>query len=291
MPSESALSRTSEKEARLAKARHSSSVMSNRSPSPTRKFEDLRHGLAVRLQAGFRLPDLGVPGLDRVEQPRRPRYAPGVVADPGVLLDERHEPDAREPGGRLPRTPRRTPRTAGGLGSRRGPGRGATSGSPGSRPGSSAGRVGRPEDERLVPLVGAVVEERGRLGIGPGDDDARHAHDVELEARRVEPLVLLVLADQDLAGLVAALLGARLLVLDVIARDADLDESPDQVPNVRVTAVAGVGVGDDERAEVDGRCRPPLPSSIWARAKCWFLSAVRSARTRPAASSGTWLSG
>ena len=79
-------------------------------------------------------------------------------------------------------------------------------------------RIRRPQDERLVPLIGAIVEERRGLGVGPCNDDARDPHDVELEARGVEPLVLLVLADENLAGLVAALLGARLLVLDVVAR-------------------------------------------------------------------------
>ena len=80
-----------------------------------------------------------------------------------------------------------------------------------------------------------------------------HAHDVELEARGVEPLDLLVLGHEHLAALVAALLGARLLVLDVVAGHADLDEAADQVAHVGVAAVAGVGVGDDERAEVDLR--------------------------------------
>jgi hypothetical protein len=113
-------------------------------------------------------------------------------------------------------------------------------------------RIRRPENERLVPLVGAVVEEGRRLCIGPSNDDARHAHHVELQAGRVEPLVLLVLAHQDLACLVPALLGARLLVLDVIAGNSDLDESTNQIPDVRVPAMSRIGVRNDERAEVDG---------------------------------------
>ena len=221
-------------------------------------FEDLRHGLAVRLQAGFRLPDLGVPGFDLVEQAIDRGRVPCGVADPGALLDERHEPDAREPRGRLPgrRVGHREEQVASDLIQAQVMER--LQDRQEADPVARQVGVGRPEDERLVPLVGAVVEEGGRLGIGPGDDDARHAHDVELEPCRVEALVLLVLPDQDLAALVTALLGTRLLVLDVIPRDADLDESPDQVPNVRVTPVAGVGVGDDEWAKVDGRCRPAL---------------------------------
>ena len=96
------------------------------------------------------------------------------------------------------------------------------------------------------------------LGVGARDDDAGDVHHVELEARRVEPLDLLVGGDQHLAALVAALLGARPLVLDVVAGHARLDEAADQVAHVRVAAVAGVGVGDDERPVVDGRRRGAL---------------------------------
>ena len=116
--------------------------------------------------------------------------------------------------------------------------------------------VGGAQDERLIALVAAAVEQRGGLGVGARHDDARHAHDVELEARGVEALDLLVLGHQHLAALVAALLRAGLLVLDVVAGHAGLDEAADQVAHVRVAAVAGVGVGDDERAEVDRRASP-----------------------------------
>ena len=107
------------------------------------------------------------------------------------------------------------------------------------------------EDERLVAIVAPAVEQIGRLGVGAGDDEPGDAHDVELEARGAEALDLLVLGDEHLAALVPALLGARLLILDVIARHAHLDEAPDQVAHVGVAAVAGVGVGDDEGPEVD----------------------------------------
>ena len=119
--------------------------------------------------------------------------------------------------------------------------------------------VGGAEQERLVALVGAALDEVGRLGVGAGHDDARHPHDVELEACGVEPLDLLVGRHQHLAALMAALLGARPLVLDVVAGHAGLDEAADQVADVRISTVAGVGVGDDERPVVDrGRGRPLL---------------------------------
>ncbi len=106
------------------------------------------------------------------------------------------------------------------------------------------------QDERLVALVATAVQQVGRLGVGAAHDDAGHAHDVQLEAGRGGTLDLLVARHQDLAALVAALLGTRLLVLDVVPGHAHLGEAPDEVAHVGVTAVAGVGVGDDERAEV-----------------------------------------
>src|SRR5215471_2037572 len=98
----------------------------------------------------------------------------------------------------------------------------------------------------MVALVPAPLQERGRFSVGPGHDDAGHLHDVELEACGAQSLDLLVQADEHLPPLVPALLSARLLVLDVVARDPDLDETTDQIPDVRITAVTGVGIGDDE---------------------------------------------
>ena len=112
--------------------------------------------------------------------------------------------------------------------------------------------VGRAEDERLIALVASPVEQGRRFGVGARHDDPGHLHDVELEARRAEALDLLVLGDEHLAALVPALLHAGLLILDVIAGHAHLDEAAHQVPHVRVAAVSGVGVGDDEGAKVDG---------------------------------------
>ena len=111
--------------------------------------------------------------------------------------------------------------------------------------------VGGAQDERMIALVPAPLKERGRFGVGPGHDDAWHLHDVELEARGAQPLDLLVHTDEHLASLVPALLGAGLLVLDVVARDPDLNETADQIPDVRIATMSGVGVGNDERPVVD----------------------------------------
>ena len=118
--------------------------------------------------------------------------------------------------------------------------------------------IGGAEQERLVALVGAAVDQVRGLGIGTRDDDAGHPHDVELEASGVEALDLFVGRHQNLAALMAALLGARALVFDVVSGHAGLDEAADQVAHVRISAVAGVGVGDDEGAVVRRRRRGAL---------------------------------
>jgi len=58
--------------------------------------------------------------------------------------------------------------------------------------------VRRAEDEGLVALVAASVDERRGLRVGAGHDDPRHTHDVELEAGGVQALDLLVLGTRTL---------------------------------------------------------------------------------------------
>ena len=119
-------------------------------------------------------------------------------------------------------------------------------------------QVGGAQQEGLVAFVGAAVDQVGRLGVRARDDDAGHPHHVELEAGGVEAFDLFVGRDQNLAALMAALLRAGALVLDMVSGHAGLDEAPNQVAHVRITAVAGVGVGDDERAVVVRRGRGAL---------------------------------
>src|SRR5208337_5460273 len=103
--------------------------------------------------------------------------------------------------------------------------------------------VRRPKQEGLIALVAAAVDQVGGFGVGAGDDKARNAHDVELKAGRVQSLVLLVLCHKHFAALMAALLGARALVLDVVTRHTGLHEATDEVANMWLAAMARVGVG------------------------------------------------
>src|SRR5580704_9638484 len=114
-------------------------------------------------------------------------------------------------------------------------------------------QVGDTQDEWLIAFVRAAVKEAGCLGVGASNDDAGHLHDIELEASCVEPLHLLVLGNENLAALMAALLNSGLLIFDVIARDAHLNEAADQVAHMCVAAVTGVGVGNNEGPEVEFR--------------------------------------
>jgi hypothetical protein len=118
--------------------------------------------------------------------------------------------------------------------------------------------VCRPENEGLVAIIPTAVQEVRGLGIGPGDDDSRHTHDVQLKPSGVQALDLLILGDQDLPALMAAFLGAGLLVLDVVARHADLDEPPNQIAHMSIPTVASVGISDDEGRKIDLGCAVAL---------------------------------
>ena len=140
--------------------------------------------------------------------------------------------------------------------------------------------VRRPDQEGLIAFVAATFDQVGGFGVGAGDDEAGNAHDVELEAGRVQSLVLLVLRHKHFAALMAALLGARTLVFDVVAWNAGFHEAADQVAHVWIAAVAGVGVGDDERPKVTERSlRHAAPQSS-ANANTAGCDPPRAARAR-----------
>ena len=214
------------------------------------ELDHVRHRLGIARQAGLGLPRLQVPRLDTVQQ-RLGRRPAGLLERRRALFEHAHHAGPLQPGAGLvvlrggdlvqQMTARVVDAQLAEL----------------PQDGEIADLVGRQihaggaQDERMIALVPAPLQERGRFGVGPGHDDAGHLHDVELEARGAQPLDLLVHAHQHLPPLVPALLGPGLLVLDVIARDPGLDETTDQVPDVRVAAMPGVGVGDDERPVVD----------------------------------------
>ena len=117
--------------------------------------------------------------------------------------------------------------------------------------------VGGSQNEWLIAFVRTAIEKVRRLSVCTSHDDTRHTHDIELEARRVEPLNLFVRSHQNLAALVTALLHAGLLVLDVVPGYPDLDKSANEVPDVCIPAVSRIGIGDDEWSIVDFRSGCP----------------------------------
>ena len=236
-----------------ANFRQSAALISAGSPSLLAEVEQVADGLAVGLQAGVDLPGVDELRLDLVEQ-RVDRVLGAVLPRLGGLGDRALDAVALQPrvGGGVLAVGQRVEQMAVELGDAR---RRRSVRIIARKQALYDGifEVGGAEEERLVALVGAAVEQVGRLGVGARHDDARHPHDVELEAGGVEALDLLVGRHQHLAALMAALLGARALVLDVVAGHAGLDEAANQVAHVRIAAVAGVGVGDDERPVVVGR--------------------------------------
>mmetsp|Transcript_39874 Transcript_39874/g.120412 ORF Transcript_39874/g.120412 Transcript_39874/m.120412 type:complete len:578 (-) Transcript_39874:13-1746(-) len=103
----------------------------------------------------------------------------------------------------------------------------------------------RPLDVRVVDGVDVRIDHRRGLRVRTGHDDQRRVQHVGLQADGDKPLGVLPRGHQDLAAHVPALLRARLLVLDVDARRAVLDEHLRQLHRRRQAAVARVGIGDD----------------------------------------------
>ncbi len=100
-------------------------------------------------------------------------------------------------------------------------------------------------DERLVALVDVGGDQRGRLGVGAGDDDGRHVGDVGRQASRGQGADVLLGGDEHLATEVAALLLRRQLIFPVRPRDACGDHRLLQLVDVERAAEAGLTVGDD----------------------------------------------
>mmetsp|Transcript_35334 Transcript_35334/g.80253 ORF Transcript_35334/g.80253 Transcript_35334/m.80253 type:complete len:443 (-) Transcript_35334:520-1848(-) len=113
-------------------------------------------------------------------------------------------------------------------------------------------------DVGVVNGVDVGVDHRGSLGVRASNKDQARVEDVRLQPACDEALDVLPRGDEDLAAHVAALLGARLLVLDVDASRTRLDEHLRQLHDSGESAMAGVGIGDDGVEEVHHRGRGPL---------------------------------
>src|SRR5512134_2284627 len=106
-------------------------------------------------------------------------------------------------------------------------------------------------DERLVVFVDVARDDVGSFGIGAGEDNGGHAHDVGGEARGDQLLYRFLRRHQHLAAHVAALLHGSELVLVVHARGAGFDHRLHQLEGVEHAAEPRFGVGDDRREPVD----------------------------------------
>ena len=105
-------------------------------------------------------------------------------------------------------------------------------------------------DKRLVAFVHVGRDERGRVGVGAGDEDGRHAGHVGREAGRVQLADELARRDEDFAAEVAALLLRGQLVLEVNTGRAGRDHRFHQLVGVQRAAEARLGVGHDGREVV-----------------------------------------
>ena len=108
-------------------------------------------------------------------------------------------------------------------------------------------------DEGAVALVDVGGDQLGRLGVGAGQDQGRHAADIGGQARGDEIADMGRSRDQDLAAHVAALLFRGQLVLEMDAGGAGLDERLHDLEAVERSAETGFSVGDDGQEPVARR--------------------------------------
>mmetsp|Transcript_131743 Transcript_131743/g.294797 ORF Transcript_131743/g.294797 Transcript_131743/m.294797 type:complete len:543 (-) Transcript_131743:149-1777(-) len=100
-------------------------------------------------------------------------------------------------------------------------------------------------DVGVVDRIDVGVDHGGGLRIGARDKNQRRVEDVGLQAAGNEALDVLPRRYQDLAAHVPALLRAWLLILDVDARSAVLDEHLCELHGRRKTSVTSVRIRDD----------------------------------------------
>ncbi len=115
----------------------------------------------------------------------------------------------------------------------------------------------KPSAVRSPVMNGAVVriavggDQVGRVGVGAGDHQRRHAEHVGRQTRGDQLLDRFLRGHQHLAAHMAALLHRRQLVFEVHAGGAGLDHRFHQLEGVQHAAEAGFRIGDD-RQEVIG---------------------------------------
>lgn len=100
-------------------------------------------------------------------------------------------------------------------------------------------------------MVDGGCDEGGGLGVGTGDGQEVRAHDIGLCANGNQTVDVLADGNEDLAGHVAALLGAGGLIFDVDTGSTTLNEQLGQLHHSGQTAVSGVGISNDGSQVVD----------------------------------------
>ncbi len=105
----------------------------------------------------------------------------------------------------------------------------------------------------MVAVIVDAVDGRSIVGVGAGDDHARHLQDVILEPRGIETRNHLRGRHQNFLPLVTANLAAGALVLDMDRTNVVFDEGLNQVACMVLATVAGVAIGDNQRrTKLDG---------------------------------------
>ena len=134
------------------------------------------------------------------------------------------------------------------------------------------GLVGGPTNVRVVTGVDVVLNEGSGTGIGTGNEQGLSTQDIGLETGSNQTVNMLTDGDKDLSSHVTALLGTRLLVLQMDTSSTSEDLHLDQLHDGGHATETSVTISNDGAEEIDlGGVEPLLLGHVSASL---FLLAV-----------------
>mmetsp|Transcript_35982 Transcript_35982/g.56284 ORF Transcript_35982/g.56284 Transcript_35982/m.56284 type:complete len:558 (+) Transcript_35982:159-1832(+) len=113
------------------------------------------------------------------------------------------------------------------------------------------GLVDGTSNVRVVTGIDVVLDEGGGAGISTGNEHGLSTEDISLETGSDQTVDVLTNRDKDLASHVAALLGTRLLILNMDTSSTSKDLHLDQLHDRSHTTETGITISNDGAEEIN----------------------------------------